>query len=198
LIARAGCAKVPQTGDAMTTLIERVKGILVAPASEWQGIERESGDASVLFTRYVAILALIPALSRFIGTSLIGGYTPVSTGLAGAITGYLLTFVVVYAIALIIHMLAPRFGGQTSLASALKLAVYSYTPAWLAGIFLLVPGLSFLTILGLYGSYLLWTGLPPLMHAPPEKALPYAAAVVGCALVLAVMLGVMQVMLFSG
>jgi hypothetical protein len=182
----------------MTTLIERVKGILVAPGTEWQAIEREPGKASVPFTRYVAILALIPALARFIGTSLIGGYAPVTTGLAGAITGYVLTFAVVYAVALIIHVLAPRFGGEKTFASALKLAVYSYTPAWLAGIFLLVPGLSFLTILGLYGFYLLWTGLPPLMRVPPEKALPYAAAVVGCALLFAVMLGVMQVTLFSG
>jgi hypothetical protein len=181
----------------MQTLAGRVKGILFAPAAEWQAIEREQGDASALFIRYVAILALIPALARFIGTSLIGGYTPVSTGLAGAITGYVLTFVVVYAVALIIQLQAPRFGAQRSLPSALKLAVYSYTPAWLAGIFLLVPGLSFLTILGLYGVYLLWTGLPPLMRAPPEEAFGYTAVVAGCALLLAMMLGAMQVTLFG-
>src|SRR5262245_26484755 len=184
-------------GGAMTTLIERVKGILAAPASEWQAIEREPSRASTLFTRYVAILALIPALSRFVGASLIGGYAPVMTGLAGAVTGYVLTFVVVYVVAIIINRFAPRFGGEKSLASALKLAVYSYTPAWLAGIFLLVPGLSFLTMLGLYGFYLLLIGLPLLMRTPPDKALPYAAAVVGCALIFAVMLGSMQIILFS-
>jgi hypothetical protein len=181
----------------MAPLFERVKGILVAPAAEWQAIEREPGDASVLFIRYVAILALIPALARLIGRSLIGGYTPISTGLFGAIAGYLLTFAVVYAVALVIHALAPRYGAQRSLPNALKLTVYAYTPVWLAGIFLLVPGLSFLTILGLYGIYLLWTGLPPLMRAPPEKALPYTAAVGACALVLAVVLGVIQITMFG-
>jgi len=100
-------------------------------------------------------------------------------------------------VALIIDALAPRFGAQKSFPNALKLAVYSHTPAWLAGIFLLVPGLSFLTILGLYGFYLLWTGLPPLMRTPREQALPYAAAVVVCALVLAIVLGVIQVALFG-
>ena len=36
------------------------------------------------------------------------------------------------------------FGGRADFDSAFKLAVYSFTPVWLAGIFLLVPGLRFL------------------------------------------------------
>jgi len=181
----------------MAPLFARVKAILISPAAEWQAIEREPADVSDLVIRYLAILALIPALARFIGRSLIGGYTPISTGLFGAIAGYLLTFAVVYAIALVIHALAPRYGARRSLPNALKLTVYAYTPVWLAGIFLLVPGLSFLTILGLYCIYLLLTGLPPLMRAPPEKALRYTAEVGACALVLAVVLGVIQIALFD-
>ena len=37
-------------------------------------------------------------------------------------------------------------------------------------------------MLGLYGSYLLWLGLPPLMGVPQEKALLYALCVTVCAL----------------
>jgi low affinity Fe/Cu permease len=37
-------------------------------------------------------------------------------------------------------------------------------------------------LLGLYGGYLLWIGLPPLMRAPPERALGYALAVTAAAL----------------
>jgi hypothetical protein len=83
------------------------------------------------------------------------------------------------------------------LSNALKLAAYAHTPAWLAGIFLLVPGLSVLAILGLYGVYLLWSGLPPLMHAPPETTLAYAATVGGCALAFALALSVIQIVLFA-
>jgi hypothetical protein len=178
-------------------LIDRVKAILLTPQSEWRVIERESGDPAVLFPQYVAILAAIPAVARFIGTSLIGWYTPILSGLMSAIVSYLLAFVVVYVLALIINALAPTFGAQQNFPNALKLAVYSYTPAWLAGIFLLIPGLSFLTILGLYGVYLLWIGVPPLMHAPSDKALPYTAAVVVCAVVLALLIGAIQVFLFG-
>src|SRR5437764_735634 len=102
----------------MQSLSGRVKGIIVAPAAEWQAIAREPGDAAVLFVRYVAILALIPALARFVGWSLIGGYTPVFTGLAGAAAGYGLAFVAVYLVALIVHALAPHYGAQRSFANA--------------------------------------------------------------------------------
>lgn len=172
----------------MEQLFERVKALLLTPQTEWPVIASEPGDAPVLFVRYVAILALIPALAGFIGSSLIG-YTPFRFGLVGAIIGYLLTFVVVFGVALIVDALAPTFGVQKNFPNALKLTVYSYTPAWLAGIFLLVPGLSFLRILGLYGVYLLWLGLPPLMQAPRDKALPYAGAVAVCAVIIEIVIG---------
>src|SRR5262249_61309694 len=108
---------------------------------------------------------------------LIGRYSPVFSGLVSAVVGYLMTFVVVFIVALIVDALAPTFGAQKNFPNAFKLVVYSYTPAWLAGIFLLVPGLRLLTILGLYGLYLLWLRPPPLMQAPRGKALPSPVAV---------------------
>jgi len=180
----------------MEQLIERVKAILLTPQTEWPVIAREPGDVSVLFTRYVAILALIRPLAGFIGMSLVGSYVPFLSGLISAIFGYVMTFVVVYVVALIVDALAPTFDAQKNFPNALKLTVYSYTPAWLAGIFLLIPGLSFLTILGLYGLYLMWLGLPPLMQAPRDKALPYAAAVVVSAVLIAIVLGAIQAGIF--
>jgi len=53
-------------------LVERIKGILLQPKSEWPEIEREPGDAGYLFPNYVAIVAAIPAVCTFIGTSLVG------------------------------------------------------------------------------------------------------------------------------
>ena len=176
----------------MDKLIARVKAILLTPRTEWEIIANEPADAGALFTRYVAILALIPAIAGFVGSVLIGRYSSFMSGLLGAVVSYLLTFVVVFVVAYIIDALAPTFGARKGFSNALKLAVYSYTPVWLAGIFLLIPGLSFLTILGLYGLYLLWLGLAPLMGAPFDKSVIYAVAVVGCALVLAVVLGILH------
>jgi hypothetical protein len=200
LIAPCSCANVWPGGFAMKLikrLIRRLKGILLTPHTEWLAIAQERGDTSALFIRYVAILAVIPALARFVGAALVGWYAPVWSSLAGALVIYLSGFAIVYCVALIIDALALMFGARKDFAAALKLAVYSATPVWIAGIFLLVPGLSFLVILGLHGVYLLWTGLPIVTQAPPEKTLPYAAAVGACALIMAIGLGLSVAPLFS-
>ena len=187
------------------TITERVKAILMSPESEWPVIAGETGDTVTLFQNYVAYLAAIPAICSFIGTSIIGFTVPtfgtfrvdVMSGLMAAVFQYVLAFVVVYVVALIIDALAPTFGGVKSVPNALKLAVYSYTPVWLAGVFMLIPGLRFLTILGLYGLYLLYKGLPVLMRSPADKTFGYAAAVVVCAIVIGLILGAIEAALFS-
>jgi Yip1 domain len=178
-------------------IVNRVKAILLTPKSEWLVIAGEPGDPAYLFANYVAILAAIPAVCGFIGTSIIGIDVPlvgtirvgIVSGIVSAIVQYLLAFAMVYVMGLIIDALAPTFNAQKNPSSALKLAVYSMTPAWLAGVFSLIPGLRALGILGLYGLYLLWVVLPPLMHVPEEKAIGYAAAVVVCAIVISLVIG---------
>jgi hypothetical protein len=170
-------------------LVERVKGIILTPKTEWPIIAGEPGDVGTLFGGYVAILAAIPAVCGFIGAVL--GGAPVVAALIGSVIKYLLTFVAIYVIAWIIDMLAPTFSSSKNFANALKLTVYSYTPSWLCGIFLLIPGLRFLTILGLYGLYLLWLGLPPLMKTPPDKTIGYTIAIIVCALIIAILIGLL-------
>jgi hypothetical protein len=167
-------------------IVERVKGILLTPQNEWRVIAREPGDIATLFVNYVAILAAIPAICGFIGYAIVGLTTGVGTlrigygsALASALIGYVMAFVSVYVVALVADVLAPTFNAERNFNSALKLAVYSYTPVWLVGIFLLMPALSFLRILGLYGAYLLWLGLPVLMRAPERQntTIGYGAAI---------------------
>jgi hypothetical protein len=122
---------------------------------------------------------------------------PIGAGIANAVLTYILSFVVTYVVALITDALAPTFNGQKNFENALKLVVYSYTPGWLCGIFLLIPSLAFLGILGLYGFYLFWTGVTPLMKAPPEKATVYTLSVIGCAIVIAILVALIQAALIG-
>ena len=177
-------------------LLLRIKMILAAPHREWRAIAQEKREASAALP-YVAILALLPALCHYIGASLVGGYAAIPWSLVGALISYLSSFAVVYIVALVINALAPTFGAQRDFAAALKLAVYSYTPVWLAEAFLIVPGLSFLVIMGLYGVYLLRSGLPILMRVAEAQAWRYAAVVGICALVLAIGLGAVEAPFFG-
>jgi hypothetical protein len=192
-------------GRAMN-VVRRVMAILIDPRGEWPRIARESSDAVFILAQYVAVLALIPALAGFIGAVLVGVTfpvvgtvrSPIFLALLGAIVGYVANFAMVVLLAAIVDGLARRFGGQKNFGNALKLAAYSFTPVWLAGIFLLVPGLRFLTLLGFYSAYLVWTGLPLLMKSPPERTHRYAAVIVVCACVLTLLVATAQQMLFAG
>jgi hypothetical protein len=74
-------------------LVDRIKGILLQPKSEWSKIESEPGDAGYLLSNYVAILAAIPPICTFIGASIIGigGYrVGIGMGLVYAVVLYVL------------------------------------------------------------------------------------------------------------
>jgi hypothetical protein len=115
-----------------------------------------------------------------------------------AVVTFVLTLVMVYVLALIIDKLAPTFAGTSNQIQALKVAAYSYTASWVVGIFMLVPALSFLAILGVYSLYLLYLGLPVLMKSPAEKALSYTAVVIIAAIVLFMVIGVVAGMFVAG
>ncbi|MCZ7660550.1 MAG: YIP1 family protein [Xanthobacteraceae bacterium] len=168
-------------------LVERVKAIILTPKTEWPVIERESGDVGYLFQNYVAILAAIPAVAGLVGAVMSG--LSMGTAVMLAVVQYVLAFVAAYLIGMLINLLAPRFGGREDFGQALKLSVYSSTPSWLAGVFALIPALSFLAILGLYGIYLLYTGAGPLMRVPQERSLGFTITVVVCAILLMLVLG---------
>ena len=167
----------------------RAKAILVDPAAAWLRLEKDIGDPAYLLSRYVAVLALIPALSSFVGATLIGVVAPsgvtlradLFAGLFGAIFGYATSCAIVLLLGLIIDLLAPLFAGRRDFESAFKLAVYSFTPLWLAGLFLLLPGLRFLLLTGVYGIYLFWLGVPRLTKVPEGQAANFTAIVVICA-----------------
>src|SRR5579859_6574608 len=148
--------------------IFRATAILIDPAAAWPRAAKEPADPLDLMTRYATVAALIPALSGFIGACIIGVIVP-GTGVVraslfdsifGAIFIYLENFALVGVLGVLVHLAAPLFGGRRNFAAALTLVVYSYTPVWLGSVFLLLPGLRFLMLLGCYGAYLLLVGLP--------------------------------------
>jgi hypothetical protein len=68
---------------------------------------------------------------------------------------------------------------------------------WLAGIFLLVPGLHFLVLLGMYGMYLLIRGMPVLMRTNAQNAFLFASAITLCAVVIVLVIGSVRSAIFA-
>src|SRR5262249_6456732 len=98
----------------------RVKAILLDPAATWAVIAKDAADPAYILSRYVAVLALIPALSSFIGATLIGVTVPGGAvvradfidGLFGAVFNYVASSAMVLILAVIVNFAAPLFGGR--------------------------------------------------------------------------------------
>jgi hypothetical protein len=176
-------------------LVERAKAILMTPKPEWAAIDSEALDVPALLTGYVIPLALIGPIARFIGFSLLGfgGMFRMSIGwgISTAIITFVMAIVGLFVLAWVINALAPTFGATQSMPQAIKLAAYSMTAVWVAGIFYLLPALAFLALIGaIYSLYLFFLGLPILMKSPTDKTAPYAIAVIVASIVLFWVIGI--------
>ena len=70
-------------------------------------------------------------------------------------------------------------------------------PVWLAGIFLVLPGLRFLVLTGLYGVYVLWIGLPRLVKAPEQRSQGFTLLIAACAGLLLYLAALAQRLVFG-
>jgi hypothetical protein len=184
------------TDGTSSSLIDRVKNIIMRPKAEWAVIDAEPSTIGGIYASYVAILAAIGPIASAIGQLVFGWrflgivYRPSPAHvIIQAVIQYVLSLAMVYVIALIIEALAPTFGGTKDRLAAFKVAAYAPTAAWLAGIFGIIPNLSFLAIIGIYSLYLYYTGIPVLMKVPTDKAIGYVLAIIVAAIVLYIIVG---------
>ncbi len=197
---------LPLDAPARQALLHRVADILLRPAATWLQIDTEDGSPARLYLQYLVYLAAIPALAAFIGLSLVGVgafgvriRVPIVAGLVNMVVGYVLSLIMVYAMALIANALAPRFGGRQNMGSALKLIVYGATAALLAGAFSVVPALGMLGLVGgLYSLYLVYLGVPVLVQVPQERALRYTGALLLCGVLVGLVLGALSALVTPG
>jgi Yip1 domain len=174
------------------SIVDRIKNICLTPNTEWPVIANEPSSTGSLIAGYVAPLAAVSALAGFVGVSVVGTSTffagtyrmSLVAGLALAVWTFVGAIIGVVIVGFIINALAPTFGAEQNSARAMKVAVYSFTPAWVAGVLRIIPALGVLAILGaFYGFYLLYLGLPALMKAPKEKAAGYTVVTIVAAIV---------------
>jgi len=188
-------------------LIPRIQGILLKPKDEWEKIKGEDLPVQSLFTSYAMIVAAIPAIAQFIGNGFIGRSVlsfgwyrrPIGSALLQAVLFYIFSLVTVYVLGIIINALAPTFSSKQNQNNAMKIAVFSMTAAWVAGIFYIIPFLGVLAILGaLYGFYILYLGFDAsLMDTPKEKVVGYFVVSLVVAFVLYFLISVILGAIFA-
>ncbi|MGB5287977.1 MAG: Yip1 family protein [Ignavibacteriaceae bacterium] len=157
-------------------LVERAKNIIITPKTEWEAVAAEEPNIQQILLGYVLPLALIPTIATIIGWGVIGmfGFTSYTYGIAMGLVQIINAFLSVLIAGFVIDALAPSFGSQKNMGRAVQLVAYSMTPIWVAGILNIFPALGWLAgLIGLYGLFLMYLGLTPLMKTAEDKKVGY-------------------------
>jgi hypothetical protein len=108
----------------------------------------------------------------------------IGAALSMAIVQYVFAIAFVFIFAFIINALAPTFGAEKNFNQALKVTAYAPTASWIAGIFMLIPMLGILTLVGaVYSLYLLFVGLPKIMKPAEDKGTVYTIVAIVVAII---------------
>jgi hypothetical protein len=187
--------------EADVNLQTRAINILTKPKEEWPVIAAEPGTIAEIYSGYVMILAAIPPVCSLIGTTVFGITLPilgtyrigVAQGLTTAVLSYVMALLGVYVAAVVVQKLAPTFQSEPNLVQAFKLVAYGWTASWVAGVLYIFPALGLLALLAaLYGIYIFYLGVAPLMKTPQEKVIPYMVVAAVVAIVVTLVLGVIS------
>ena len=184
----------------------RVVQIIIKPHTVWHDIKKDEDSFAHVLTHYALPLAAIPAVFGFLGQVIIGlpsSYSmvvyrvPIGFAFVRMILYYLLLLIGLYIAGILINGFSSSFHARHDAVHAFKLAVFSYVPAFLAGILKLFPVLGLLTfLLSLYSIYVLYKGIPIMMDTPTEKVAGYTIVVTIIIVILyAILAGVSSIIL---
>lgn len=170
-------------------LVERARGMILAPEEEWRVVAAERTDMAEIFRGYVAPLAALAAVGTLLKSLLAGS---IFGALIGAVVAVILTCVGVFVVAKIVEFLAPQFGGPADALAALKLAAFAPTAAWVAEALSFIPAVGWLIGLagGLYSLYVYYLGGPVVARVAPDKALIFTISVIVAYIIVRVVIGV--------
>jgi len=176
-------------------VLKHIWGLFTDPKREWGAIRDDKCTIGKCYAVHVLILAAIPAISGFIGTTQfgwqIGAGDPVRLTTQSAVTiallYYLAMLVGVFSIGWMINWMADTYGADVQLSQCVVLAAYTATPLFLIGIMELYPVLWLNMVLGIpalaYSVYLLYTGVPVMMGITEDRGFLFSSAVLAVGLV---------------
>jgi hypothetical protein len=189
--------------------IQHIIGLFTDPMTEWEKIREQQKSSNKSSVGHVFILALIPAISGYIGTTQVGWRIGVGepiritgdSAFAIAVIYYLALLVGIFSIGWVIHLLGKAYEVERPLPLCIALAAYTATPLFFIGLMQVYPVLWLNMLMGLpalaYTVYLLYSGLPIMMEIPVERGFLYASAVLAVGLVALVSMLAMTALLWG-
>ncbi len=177
-------------------MLHHALGLIIQPRKQWRAIAALSDAQLARNLAYPVVLALIPSIAWYYGTTQVGWsigkgdvlkLTSASAlGIAGAM--YVCVLGALAAIGYLVHWMSVTYGAQSSVVKGLALSGFTATPFFLAGVVGFYPQFTIDLLVALvaiaHGIYLLYTGIPIVMKVPEDRGFLFASAILGVALVM--------------
>ncbi|MBX8617010.1 YIP1 family protein [Pseudomonas cichorii] len=190
-------------------MIHHVWGLFTHPDREWRQIRGEEESIGHMYLTHTLILAAIPAVSVYIGTTqigwAIGDSPPVMLTHGSAIGMTLMSYIsMLLGVAVMggfIHWMARTYDATPTLAQCVAFATYTATPLFIGGLAALYPHMWLGMLVGTaaicYTVYLLYVGLPTFMDIPEEEGFMFSSSVLAVGLVVLVAIMAFTVVLWG-
>ena len=168
------------------------------PEHAWRDIRQDEEQHPRHYLLHLLLLALIPAISLYIGTTQVGWSLAEGEEVRLTASSALQLCVLLYVTILIgtiimgafIRWMSRTFEARPTLNQCIGFAAYTATPLLLAGLAGLYPSrwlaIAVLGLAGLYSTYLLFVGITTFMHLNEGQGFLYAAAAWGVGLLVLV------------
>lgn len=169
-------------------MVNHVWGLLAHPRTEFKNIQSENESISHLYTHHVLLMALIPVICTYIGTTRLGWLSgsgnairlDMVTAFYTAIAFYLLMLAGVAIMGKVIHWMARRYETRPSLHRCMVFAGYVATPMFLSGVVALYPVLWLCLLAGIiglsYSAYLLYIGIPNFLGIDRKEGFIFSSS----------------------
>jgi len=191
-------------------MIQHTIGLLVKPSSQWRSIAELPEKSLNTLVLYPAIMAILPAVAWFYGTSRVGWTVGDSTDTIKltvesarqiSILFYLAMIACVACIGYFIHWMSHTYGAESTIAKGVVIAGLTATPLFISGLVGFYPLLWLDLLIGVgavsWSVYLLYLGIPIVMDIPEERGFLFSSAVLAIALVILICLMVGSVILWD-
>jgi hypothetical protein len=191
-------------------MIQHTFGLLVRPSAQWRTVADLPESSLKTLVLYPCVLAILPAVAWYYGTTQIGwsvgdsGETIKLTTQSArqiCILFYLTMVVCVAAIGYFIHWMSETYGAESTITKGIVIAGLTATPLFIAGLVGFHPVLWLDMLVGVvavcWSVYLMYLGIPIVMNIPEERGFLFSSAVLGVAMVILICLMVGSVILWD-
>ena len=177
-------------------MLNHTVGLLLKPHRQWQTVSELSPNSLKLLWAYPCLLALLPTIAWYYGTTKIGwqvgngDFIKLTTDSAQIIfvLFYLTMITSIFAIGFFIHWMSETYGADSSMTKGIVIAGLAATPLFVIGGVGFQPVFWFDLTVGMiavgWAVYLLYLGIPIVMNIPTERGFLFSSAVLAICLVI--------------